>query len=266
MLGLLFDGEKTVADYILATPKDNLEHFLVMVKALLEPLFDKAESLKGEVVKIGIGIAGAIGTDGTIVNSPNIPILNGVKLGDKLQALFSPEIKIDNDANCFVRAEAMRGAGKKFNNLYGVIIGTGIGGGWWLDQRIYTNKFGGDGEPGEMIIDFAENIRLEPAFHKLTQSNPASLADEAYRGDVLAEKAFVEVGEMLGKALANISNLIGPEAYILGGGVVSSSDLFLPALKNSWRDNVVSPQLKKHTKILKSKLGSRAGAIGAALL
>ena len=116
-----------------------------------------------------------------------------------------------------------------------------------------------------MVIDFESGVGLEEAYHKLTQSNPASLAEEAYRGDVLAEKMFEEVGRDLGIAFANIVNLIDPEVIIVGGGVVESSDLFLPKIKKTMREHIFSPEAKK-IKILKSKLGENAGAIGAALL
>ena len=61
----------------------------------------------------------------------------------------------DNDGNTFVRAEATLGAAKEFNNVYGIVIGTGIGGGWWFNNDTYKGAHGGAGEPGEIIIDLA---------------------------------------------------------------------------------------------------------------
>ncbi len=266
MKAVLFDGEKIIADDSLATPKDNLEHLIVMINALIEPLQEKAKKDSVKIKGIGLGISGPINfKENIIIKTPNIPFLENINLIEKLEQKIDLPIKIDNDTNCFLRAEMKLGVGKKYKNTYGIIIGTGIGGAWWLNNKIYRSPQGGAGEPGQMVIDFEDEIKLEEAYHKLSQNNPANLAEEAYRGDELAQKSYAEIGAFLGTALANIVNLIGPEAIIIGGGAVESSDLFLPQVKKNVRKFIVSPEAKK-IKILKSKLGKHAGAIGAALL
>ena len=264
---VLFDGEKVVADDSLATPRDSLDHFLVMVKALVDPLLGKAKEIKTRVEGVGLGIAGVIDySEDKMLVSPNLDILNNIKLSVEMSAMFDLPVKMDNDGNTFALAEATLGAGQKHQNVYAIVIGTGIGGCWLKDGEIYRAAHGGSGEPGEMIIDFSEPVFLEEAYHKLTQNNPERMAEEAYRGDVLAEKAFAEVGDYLGIAFANIANLIAPEIIIIGGGVVESSDLFLSRTKKKMREHIASPILKKQVKIVKAKLGPNAGAIGAALL
>jgi glucokinase len=267
MAAILFDGEKIIADSVLATPKDNIDHFLIMLKALVEPLFDRARGMRIRVRFIGLGVAGVPDSARRkILHSPNLTIIDGFGLVAAVGEMFGLPVTMDNDASCFVRAEATLGAGKKYKNVYGIIIGTGIGGGWWLDGTAYGGAHGGGGEPGQMIIDFSTKIKLEEAFHRLTQNNPGQLAEDAYRGDVLAEKTFAEVGNFLGLAFANIVNLIDPEAIVIGGGVVESSGLFLSATKKSMLANIESKEVRKNVKIFKSKLGPLSGAIGAALL
>ncbi|MFA6106643.1 MAG: ROK family protein [Patescibacteria group bacterium] len=266
MRAVLFDGEKVIADYELATPKDNLEHFLIMLKALVEPLIERAEADQAKIKGIGLGVAGVINQkDRRVVKSPNLPIIDDSKLAFLLESKIKIPAMIDNDANCFVRAEGTLGAGKKAKNVYGAVIGTGIGGGWWHEGKVYAGWHGGAGEPGHMIIDYKEGITLEEAYHKLTQGNPAQLAEEAYRGDTLAEKVFSEIGHDLGVAFANIVNILDPEIIVIGGGVVESSDLFLKQAKKTMAKYVFSPEAKK-IKIVKSELGNLSGAIGAALL
>ena len=266
MSAVLFDGEKVIADYKLATPKDNIDHFMIMLNALVEPLIEKAKENKVKIIGIGLGVPGPVNYKERKVSvCNNVLIIAGVKIADQLQTKTGLPVEVDNDTKCFVRAEALAGAGQKYSNIYGVIIGTGIGGAWWHREKIYQGAHGGAGEFNKMVIDFESGVGLEEAYHKLTQSNPASLAEEAYRGDVLAEKMFEEVGRDLGIAFANIVNLIDPEVIIVGGGVVESSDLFLPKIKKTMREYIFSPEAKK-IKILKSKLGENAGAIGAALL
>ncbi len=268
MSAILLNGSRVIADYTLATPKDDLAKFTAMLKALVEPLFDRAKKDKVRVKGIGIGLPGALDLkEGKVLASPNTPVLVNLKIVDLIKEKIDPElnVKIDNDANCFVRAEVKLGAGKKYSNVYGMIIGTGIGGGWWVNDRVYEGAFGSANEPGSMIIDYRTGIRLEAAYHKLTQNNPAILAEEAYRGDRLAEEVFGEFGLILGTALTNIINLIEPEVIVVGGGAVQSADLFLPKAKKVYKELVLSP-LAKEAKLVKSKLGKLSGAIGAALL
>ena len=263
----LFDGEKIIADFLLGTPKDNFDHFMIMLNALIEPLIKKAKEDKIKINSIGAGVAGVINSTGKqVLNSPNIPIINNRNIVNELEKISGLPVIIDNDVNCFVRAETILGATQKYKNIYGIIIGTGIGGGWWLNGENYKGVHNGGGEPGKMIIDFNSGIKLEEAYHKLTQNNPSLLAEEAYRGDILAEKSYEEVGSFIGIAIANIINIIDPEVIVLGGGVMASSDLFLSKIKKSMREYIISSEIKKNIKILKSKLGKNAGIIGAALL
>ena len=267
MSAVLFDGGKVVADYLLATPKDNLEHFMIMLKALIEPLQNRAEKDKALVKGIGIGVAAELDyEENKVLEAPNIPFINGQKIPLNLAARLGVEtIKMDNDAHCFLLAEMKLGAGKKLNNVLGVIIGTGIGGAWWSGNQIYLGSHGGTRGPGWSIIDYQQGINLEQAYHKLAQNNPATLAEEAYRGDILAERAYQEFGHYLGITLANIVNIIDPQLIIIGGGVVESSDLFIATTKKIMRQYIKHEATKK-IKIVKSKIGANAGAIGAALL
>jgi len=261
---VLFNGNKVVMDYSLGTPKDNLEHLIIMLLALIEPLSKKAEEDKIKIKGIGLGVPGIVDPFGAkVTDAPNLPMLNGIKLAEILEKRINLPVKMDNDTECFLRAEALVGSAVKYKNIYGITVGTGIGGAWWLNGNIYYGAHGFS-EPGRMIIDFHEQTTLEAAYHKLTQSNPLNLAMENYRGDVLAQRACDEVGRFLGFACANIINLLDPEAIVFGGGVMESADLFLPELKKTLDEKVVKTSSK--TKILKSKLGLDAGAIGAALL
>lgn len=265
MSAVLFDGAKVIADYSLATPKDSLEHFLIMLKALVEPLLDKAKKQKIEVKGIGVGAPGILDRQQSMVlRTHNLHIIDGVKLGNLLEEKLKLPVKLGNDTDGFVRAEAKLGAAKGYNNVYGLTIGTGIGDGWWYNGEIYLGSHGGAGESSEMVISEA-GLGLEAVYQKLSQNNPAQIAEEAYRGDVLAEKTYGEIGKYIGMALANIVNLIDPGIIVIGGAVANSSDLFLSQVKKTMKKHIFSPEAKK-VKIVKSKLGPLAGAIGAALL
>lgn len=269
MSAALFDGKRVLADYTLATPKEDLNKFMVMLLALIEPLRDRATKDKVKIKGIGLGIPGPVDEiEGIILTCRNIPILNNVKIVDLVKEKIDREmiVKIDNDAKCFTRAEALIGAGKNYKNVFGITLGTGVGSGWWVNNEIYSA--GGHGsaiEVASMIIDFGDSINLESAYRRLTQSNPGILADEAYRGDALAVKSYEEFGRLLGVAFANIANLVDPDIFVVGGNVIKSADLFLPKTKKAMQEFIFNPEAKD-IKVVKSKLGDLAGAIGAALL
>ena len=265
--GILFDGEKVIANHELGTPKDNLKHFLIIIKAVVDPLLEKAEELKVSVSGIGLGIAGVIDyKENKMLTSPNIKIINNTRPTKEIEKIYDLPVAMDNDGNCFIRAEATLGSARNRKNAYGIIIGTGIGGGWWINGNTYQAEHGGSGEPGEMIIDFTAPLMLEEAYHKLMQNNPSTVAEEAYHGDTLAIKTYDEIGNFLGIAFANIVNIIAPDLIVIGGGMIESSDLFLSQTKKTMKQYIASSVLKKKVKIVKAKLGAHAGAIGAALL
>lgn len=267
MAAVLWDGKKVIDEYTLATPKENLDQLLVMLKALMDPLFERARKDKRNVVAVGLGVPAVLDSKReTCLGAPNLKFVEGVKLAEVLSKQIGLPVAMDNDVNCFTRAEMLFGAGEGYDNGYGLTIGTGIGGAWHFGGQIYSGAHGGGGEPGEMIIEFSSKMILEEAYHKLTQNNPANLAEEAFRGDVLADKIFQELGDMMGKAIANIINLIDPQIIILGGGVMESGELFFNRVKKTAKEHIFSSEAKKEIKIVRSKLGVRAGAIGAGVL
>ncbi|MEA3398802.1 MAG: ROK family protein [Patescibacteria group bacterium] len=267
MSAVLFDGQKVVADYTMATPKDTLEHFLVMLKALIEPLEEKAKKNKIKIKGVGLGVPSVLDLKReNILTATNLEIINRIKLVSKIIDFIDLPVVMDNDAYCFIRAEAQMGAAKGLNNVFGITLGTGIGGGWWYNNNVYRGAYGGAAQIWRTIIDIKDKIWLEEAYHRLAQNNPGKLSQEAVLGDSLAQRAYAEMGNVFGVSLANIANTIDPEAFVIGGSVIQSADLFFPQLKKTMKANIDSPESVKKIKVLKSKLGPNANAIGAALL
>jgi predicted NBD/HSP70 family sugar kinase len=266
--GVLFGAGVVIENFQVATPTDNLSHLMIMLKAVLDPLIERAIKDNKKVEFLGVGVPGTINHRAErIITCTNISILDDVKLLTRIrnELNLNMSMKMDNDANCFTRAEAVLGAGSGLTNIYALTIGTGIGGGWWFNNQIYQGAHGGAGEICDMIIDFDNKMTLEEAYKKLTQNNPRLLAQEAYEGDILAEKCFQELGAYLGLAFANIVNLLDPELIVIGGGASSSSDLFLTTAQKTMKKHLASKDARK-INIVKSKLGANAGAIGAALM
>ncbi len=266
MRAILFKDNKILFDYNLATPQNDKESFLIMFKALIEPLLEKANQERLEVKGIGVGIAGIYNfNQDKIIFSPNIKIIEGLSLKEEIKKLFNlNKIILDNDTNCFLLAESKLGAVRDYNNVLGITIGTGIGGSWLLNKKIYQGIHGTAMELGHIIADSNDLITLEQSFQKLTKNNPKLLSEKAKYGDKLAESLFKELGKILGIALANIINLIDPQIIVIGGGVIESSNLFMSEVEKYKTQFTISPLAKK-TKIIKAKL-KNSGAIGAALL
>lgn len=265
MKAVLLSHHKVIEEGELATPQDNTDHFLNMLKALLDPLLEKADTDKKKIEGIGLSIAGMHDLrNGKIVYSPNITYLNNLEVVKEVEKRWGYSAKLDNDANCFLRAEAKMGAGEKFNNLFGITIGTGIGGAWWLNNKIYRGSHGSAGEVGHTIIHFENTSSLEEWYQSLSDQQLSVVAEQAYRGEEESEETFKKLGEYLGYTCANAVNLIDPEAVIIGGGAAESEELFFPYTKKVMQSYIASP-LSKKTKLLKAKLDDPA-ALGAALL
>jgi len=267
MSAVLFDGEKVLDENLLATPKNNLENIIIMMAVLIEPLIKRAAEFKRNIKGVGIGAAGVMDIERKkILNSPNLKILNNVKLAEKLEEKIKLKTKLENDAKCFIMAECKLGAGKKYKNIYGLTIGTGIGGGWFINNEIYKGSHGGAGEVGHMIMDSKDLNDLEDLFHNIMKRDPIKIAQRAYSLDRSALRIYEEFSKILGLALANIANIIDPEVFIIGGGVINSADLFLPRAEEIMKKNIQSSEISIKIKILKSKLDKNAGAIGAAMI
>lgn len=257
-------------------------------KILINQIFDCINILKGgaqKIEKIGIGIAGPIDfKKQLILNPPNLIALKGLKLSKTIQDKFGIKTIIEHDVNCFVLAEAVLGAGKKYESVFGITLGTGVGGGMVINKKIYHGAHGSSGEIGHITIE--KNGRkckcgnkgcLEPyicdtgikqtakQIFKKQIDSLRIIDDSAKRGDRRAIKLYEIIGKYLGIGLANIIDTINPGVIIIGGGIMRAGKFILEPARKEMRKNILSQGAKK-TKVLKSKLGKFAGAIGATLI
>ena len=236
---IVFKGGKVLKNAKIPTPRDRKE-FLEKLEMLIKKLFFGAGEKK--ISGIGCGVAGVLDLEkGIILNSPNLRFLNNFNIKNWLEKKFSCEIKIDNDARCFTRAEQMFGAGRGYKNIVGITFGTGIGGGIIVNGKIFYGANGSAGELGHMIMggrDF----------------------------EFLVIKQTKNLENYLGMGLANIINILDPEIIIFGGGAAHTLKSLLPEAKKIMNKFIISPKSRKNVKIIMGKLGENAGAIGAAAL
>jgi len=260
-------------------------------KKLISNLKKIIEKLDSNSIKaIGIGFAGDVDSKkGQIIQSPNIPCMNNVFLVKELKKKFKKKIFLQNDATLMTFAEALLGAGKKYNIVVGLTAGTGIGSGIVINKQIYSgrdnlteightsiNFFGpkcGCGNNGcleqyagiKALMKITE-IRMEinsSILKKMWPLTPEKVDIAARKGDKVAKGILKETGVYLGIGLTNIIHFLNPDAIILGGGLSNSNILVKEAAKEIKKRAF---KRVKNTKILKAKFKNKAGIVGAALL
>lgn len=273
---VLLKGAEVLKKKKIVTPKtkkeiikelgDNIKYFSLKIR-------------KKEISGVGIGVPGPLDIQrGLILNPPNLTLLENCPLTKIVEKKFRIKIRMDNDVNCFTLAEAVLGAGKGAKIVFGLTLGTGVGGGIVIDKKIYRGAFGGAGEAGHMTINLAgskctcgnygclEEYCSERFIKRRTGLTPQELEKKARRGDKQARKVFGELGKFLGVGLVNIVNLLSPEVIVVGGGISKAGNLILESARETIKSQILSPLVKKNVKIKKAKLGEFGGAIGAALL
>ena len=259
-------------------------HILMQIKSLVETMAEKSShDLPG---MIGIGTPGrADGEDGIISNS-NTVCLNGMPLLRDLREALRLEVVIENDANCFALAESMLGAGRDEMarpgaTAFGIILGTGVGGGIVRDGRIIRGAHGIAGEwghnplPGEHAKCYCgrrgcvETVISGPALERYFTSisgRKASLREivaVSGRNDA-ARKTIDRLVTSFGKALAAVINILDPDVVIIGGGVGNIRQLYSPEARQAIASNVFNHSFD--IPLLPPLLGDSAGVFGAALL
>jgi len=274
---VLLEEGRVISSRKILTPKNKKE----IVKIIKENTDGfKKEIPKQKIEGVGIGIAGPLNKERTLIlNPPNLKILTNFSLSKIVEKNLGIKTKMENDVKCFTLAEAITGAGKNYDSVLGLTLGSGIGGGLVFKNEknkwvIWKGAFGGAGEVGHMTIKMDgekcscgnfgcfENYASE----KLFDIPPLEAEKRAKKGEQYSKTIYQEFGRNLGVGLANLINILDPEIVVIGGGIAKAWPLFLNAAKSEVKKRVLSVESKKSVKIKISKLGDLAGAIGAALL
>lgn len=234
---------------------------------LIRIIRDIAQKIKGkEISAAGVGLPGTL-ESGALRSAPNFPELLNGDLKSELEKILGLPVTLVNDAKAFVLAETNLGAAKGLRNVVGMTLGSGLGGGLYLNGTLYLGK-GNAGEVSHEILDLPNLKETEDfvsaKFFQKFGSDPNTLRQQAEAGDSFAQSAFQEFGKNLGVVIANLVNLLDPEAIILGGGIAEAYDLFIKEAKETAARFITNPS-SQSVQILRSALGPSAGAIGAAL-
>ncbi len=256
-----------------------------VIETILKTIEDVVSGVdKKDVIGIGIGVPGAVcHKEGSVLLDLKVPGLKGwgVPLKRIIEKKFGIKTFVENDANVFALAESRFGAGKGFNNIILLTLGTGLGGGIIINKRLYVGSDSA-AEMGHMVI-VKDGIKCNcgnsgclqgyvsiRAVERLAKKyfgkrmNPRDVFKRARSGDKKAVRIYKEVGEYLGIGLANIANIFDPEIIIIGGGIAKAGRFILEPAKKKMKECLFSPRSK--VRIVSAKLGSDAGTLGAALL
>lgn len=271
----------------------NGEKGLRLIRQLVNSLFSRTSIIiRDSISGIGIACPGSVHFEKGIVlaDSPNLIGWKGTKLKQALESVFGIPVLIDNDANLAAWGEKYWGAGKKYSNFICLTLGTGVGGGIIINNKIYRGSHEYAGEIGHLHIsslaegapkcscgsygcmealvsapaiirDFTRMKKIK-LIHNVTAKK---IFDAAKKGDKIAGQIVMQTAYYLGVAVSSLINVFDPDIVVIGGGIAQAgSILFKPAQK------VIKINCMKHPlrtpKIVPAKLQKNAGLLGAAAL
>lgn len=228
---------------------------------ILEALANFIESyLPYSFEGIGIGIPGLVEPmEGIVLGLANIPSFQHVELRKFLVGRFGKPVFINNDANCFALGVHKFGVGKGFQNLVGITLGTGVGGGIIIHNKLYSGVNSAAGEwCGATYLDLTfEDYCSGKFFDRVYQSRPKALAKLAQEGNPVALKAFDEFGSHVGELLKVILFSLAPEAIVLGGSIRKTYPLFEKSMRGRLQ-TFAYPSVLQKLQILVSDLDETA--------
>lgn len=280
---LIGPGGQELARQRIKTPRHDYDGTLRELRALVEHLEQQA----GLAATVGLGMPGSISPKSGLGQNANSTWLNGRPFAKDLAAAMGRPVRVANDANCFALSEAVDGAGQTARIVFGVILGTGTGGGLVVDRHIVDGPNGTGGEWGHMPLPWAEadefpgrkcfcgrtgcmetwvagpSLEAQYAEASGTTLTASDIAAHAKDGDETASRTLERHASRLARGLAQIVNITDPDVIVLGGGLSRLGHLYdvLPRLMAPW---ILSDQ--PSVTIVPPVWGDAGGVRGAAWL
>ncbi len=255
--------------------------------AAIGELVEGAEGELGERGHVGVGIPGSESPLGERIRNANSTCLNGRSLRHDLEQRLQRPVRLANDANCMVLSEAVDGAGQGAEVVFGVILGTGVGGGIVVRRRLLVGSNRIAGEWGHNPLPRLGEESLPPArcycgregcieswlsgpglssdhARHVGEMLPAEvIAERAAAGDALCVQSLQRYERRLAKALAGVINLLDPEVIVLAGGLSNIARLYA-SVPTLWGEHIFSDTV--HTRLRQNVHGDSSGVRGAAWL
>ena len=273
--GVLLDEDLEIVERKRVPTVQDYKKIIEIISSLVNDLKSKASGK----ITVGVCAPGITSQKTGLIKNSNTQCLIGMPLQKDLESVLGQKISMENDANCFAMAEAQLGAAKNYDAVFGVIMGTGVGGGIVINGKIHGGRSNIAGEWGHHIIrpngnkcycgksgcveTYISGPALERRWKELTgKSQPLSIIIKNL-STTKAKEWKTEFLENFAIGLANVINILDPDVVVLGGGLSNIPFLYDEG-KNLVYKNIFSDLAD--TPILKNKLGDSAGVIGASLL
>lgn len=247
-------------------------------------LYRNLISSHGEVEKLGISCAGLIDkSNGVVKFAGNLDMAN-FPLIEELSAKLDLPISLDNDARCALWGEYQVNKAQLGENVAGIIMGTGVGGGIIINQTLLTGVNGFAGELGHMKVSFsnqncacgllgcleaeAGGRSFEHQFHAHSGKvlTAKEIAQAAKMLDTDALMAFNRLGNAVGEVVAQLDNALDLDSVVIGGGFGATLDIWQDTAIRTYSENLVGASNRKPIRFIAATLGNSAGLLGAALL
>ena len=290
-MGMFSDTGELLDKWEIPTRRKNNGKYIL--SDIVDSIEEKRETFEGNIKGIGVGIPGPVTADGTVLKCANLG-WDVFSVSNKLASLTGVgNVKVGNDANVAALGEMWKGGGRGYDSIVMVTLGTGVGGGVIIGQKIVAGKHGLAGEIGHIHIrdeetehcncggvgcveqiSSATGIARE-ARRKMAASDAPSamrkfgdritaknVLDAAKAGDALALETMEVVGHYLGLALAQISMVVDPEVFVIGGGVSRAGQFLIDTIYKHY--DQYTPISKNKSGIVLATLGNDAGIYGAA--
>lgn len=280
-LGLFSGNGKLLRKDELPTRKDNGGAYILDdIRDYIIRTIKRENIAMDDVIGIGIGVPGSVTEDGVVNKCVNLgwDVFNVPEvLAEKLN-IMPDLIYAENDANVAALGEYWQGSGKGYNSMFFVTIGTGVGGGLIVADKLLKGANGAAAEIGHLpVVDglgwkcncgktgCLEQVASATGIARLGKKNTAKeVFDAAKAGDAVSEAVIEQVSMYIAKGLACAAGIIDPDCFIIGGGVSAAGEYFAQKIRKYYRMQVFHPS--RETKIELAVLGNDAGMYGAARL
>lgn len=289
----LFDAEGEMLDkWEIVTRKEDQGSRILpdIAQSIKEKNEEKGIATK-DILGIGMGVPGPVTEDGIVLKCANLGwgILSVAEEVQKLTGVAT--VKVGNDANVAALGEQWKGGGRGFNSIVMVTLGTGVGGGIVMNGKIVTGSRGAAGEIGHITLNLNETRVcgcgkkgcleqyasatgvMRAARERVANTDqPSMLRDydeitgkeifDAYKaGDAMATEVVEEFAEYLGLGLANVAQVMDPEAFVIGGGLSKNGPVVAEITRNCYEKHVMFALKEKEFRL--AELGNDAGMYGA---
>jgi len=275
--GILLDDNFEIIERkrVKTNQQEGYSSILDLIKNLVDDLRQKTD----QKTSLGICTPGSLSKKSGLIKNSNTQCLIGKDLKTDLENIFKQNISIENDANCFALAESKLGVAQNFDVVFGVIMGTGVGGGLIINDHIHNGRTNIAGEWGHHCIwplgnscycgkqgcveTYLSGPALEKRWEQLTNKRQSLTEILQKSDDNLLQKWKTEFLDNFGLALGNVIDILDPDVIVLGGGLSNIPFLYDEGKKSVYQ-KVFSDQID--TPILKNSLGDSAGVFGACMI